>query len=249
MASSNTSAGTKQRRGKKDSDDEDVTSAATIDEQLSRALATVEQSERQTTALHTQWRTYLLRLSYLLIVISMHQMQEPTGACVKDVKAFNARADEEQRISGYHAFLLVVMDASPYILAIVMASALSFFLIMEEPGTFSHPRYLLANACLPPMVGIHFMRKNKLSCLDDEQLSGFDPQPRSRSLPVAVIFHVIVTLCCWFMDWQRDKQGRNVQMVHDLYRDLDQARKHGGTKSKTGASGGSTGHYKSKKKN
>eukprot|EP00977_Amphora_coffeiformis_P026935 scaffold31792_cov168-Amphora_coffeaeformis.AAC.11 len=243
---SNPSAGTKQRRGKKDSNDDDASSPAAIDEQLARALATVEQSERQTNALHRQWRTYLLRLSYLLIVISMHQMQEPTGACVRDVKAFNAIADEEQKISGYQAFWLVVMDALPYILAIVMAAALAFFLVMEEPGNFSHPRYLLANACLPPMVGIHFMRKNKLSCLEDEQLVEFEPQPRSRTLPVVVIFHVIVTLCCWFIDWQRNQQARNVQMVHDLYRDVDQARKKGGA-TKGGAS--SSGGPKSKKKN
>ena len=248
---SDPSAGTKQRRGKKEGNDDDDASPAAIDEQLARAMATVEQSERQTDALHSQWRTYLLRLSYLLIVISMHQMQEPTGACLKDVKAFNARADDEQRISGFQAFVLVAIDALPYILAMVMAAALSFFLVMEKPGNFSHPRYLLANACLPPLVGMHFMRKDKLSCLEDEQLTGFDPEPRSRSLPVAVVFHVIVTVCCWFMDSQRRHQETNVRMVQDLYRDLDQARKGGTAGSGTAGSGAASsgGGSKSKKKN
>lgn len=244
---SNKSAETKQRRGKKDGNEDAKENP--IDDQLARARAAVEQSEQQMSALHKQWRTYLLRLSYLLILIGMHQMQEPTGACLRDVKAFNARVGddhEQERISGFQVFLLVISDALPYILAIIMAAALSFFLILEEPGTFSHPRYLFANGCLPPLVGIHFMRKDKLSCLEDEQLVGFDPEPRSRSLPVVVIFHVIVTLCYWFMDSQRQKQARNVRMVQDLYRDLDQARKNG--PDGDGAAGGTNGP-KSKKKN
>ena len=127
MASEKSStAGAKQRRGKKDSK-EDESSASPLEAQLARAQATVARSEEQTRLLHQQWRTYLLRFSYLLILVSMHQMQGPSGACVKDIKALNAASAEEEQISGAYAFVLVVSDSFPYVLAIIIAALLSCF--------------------------------------------------------------------------------------------------------------------------
>ena len=234
MSLSTDAAGAKQRRGKKETKEESKTA---LDDQLARAIAAVQHSEQQTNALHKQWRTYLLRLSYLLVLVSMHQMQDPTGACLKDIKSFNSLTASEEQISGSQAFVLVIADVLPYILAVVMSAALSFFLILEEPANFSHPRYLFANALLPPMVGIHFMYKNKVSCLNDEQLETIEPQPRTRGIPVIVIFHVIVTVCYWFMSNQRQQQARNLSTVHDLQRDLNRARQGATTSTKTSGSG------------
>jgi hypothetical protein len=222
-------AGAKQRRGKKESTTTgDSTTNPTIEAQIAQAQAAVEKSEAQTSALHQQWRTYLLRLSFLLILLAMHQMQGPTAACVKDIKTYNAMLAAEEKLSGGQTTLLVLTDALPYLLGIVMAGSLAFFLILEEPGDFSNPRYLLANACMPPLLGLHFMRKDTASCLADELLAGFVPEMRERTLPVVVIFHVVVTACYWFMDSQRQHQARNMQMVADLQKDLTQAKGSGG---------------------
>lgn len=220
---------TKQRRGKKEADDGTDDPSVPLEEQIARAQATVLRGEEQASQLHKQWRNYLLRLSYLLVIITMHQIQGPTGACIRDVKAFNKVASEDERISGLGVFGLVIADTVPYIFALIIAGSLSFFLVIEEAGTFANPRYMLANALLPPMVGMFFMTKDKPSCLDEDKLVRADvDESRTRSLPVVVVFHLIVTVCYWFMDRQRQQQANNKQMIEELRQDLVQARK-GGT--------------------
>ena len=225
----------KKRRGKKEATTGPSTAAPPpLEDQLQRARAAVEHSERQMALLHKQWRTYLLRLSYLLILISMHQMQGPTGACLKDIKGYNAAVGEDAPISGGRAFVLVVGDSFSYVCAVAISACLSFFLLLEQPGTFSDPRYVLANALLPAMIGFHFYQKDQASCLNDTQLASIETvEPRTRSLPVVAVFHVIVTICYWFIDYQQQQQTRNIRMVENLQRDLDQARKKGETKKKS----------------
>jgi hypothetical protein len=156
----------------------------------------------------------------------MHQMQGPSGACIKDIKAFNAlTSDDQQTISGTAAFLLVVSDCFPYICAIVISASLSFFLIQEKPGSFSDPRYVMANALLPLMIGSHFVYKDKESCLTDDQSATIQTETRTRSLPVVAVFHVVVTVCYWFIDYQTQQQARNIRMVEGLQSDLDEAKK------------------------
>lgn len=246
-------SGAMQRRGKKDSHENENNnneSSSPLETQLAQAQAAVARAEQQTQLLHQQWRTYLLRFSYLLILVSMHQMQGPTSACVKDIKALNAASAQEEQISGARAFVLAVSDSFPYILAITMSAFLSLFLSLKEPGNFSDPRYLLANALLPPLIGMHFLYKDEPSCLHDEALlARIDPEPRTRSLPVVVVYHVIVTVCCWFMDNQRQQQARNIRMVQDLQRDLTRAKKGNNKTTTTTTTTTRSSRSKGKKKN
>lgn len=249
---------TKQRRGKKETDADDGPdaddSSVPLEDQIARARAAILRAEAQAQELHKQWRTYLLRLSYLLVIISMHQMQQPARACIDDVKAFNqvvvVGEQEEERISGARVFVLVLGDAMPYVFAIAISASLAFFLILEEPGTFSDRRYMFANALLPPMVVMFFRNKDNPSCLNEDQLVkvDIDESDRSRSLPVVVVFHLIVTICYWFMDHQRQQQAKNLKMMEDLKRDLADARKGGSTKAAASSSGGGS-KKASKKKN
>jgi hypothetical protein len=228
-------SGTKQRRGKKEATG--ASNSTPLTDQLDQARAAIYQSKQQTSRLHKQWRTYLLRLSYLLILISMHQRQGPSAACIRDIKTFNAIAPSDKQISGANVLLLLFSDTFPYICAVVISACLSFFLILETPGSFSDSRYVVANAFLPVMIGSHFVNKDRTSCLATEQSAMIQPEPLSRSLPVVAVFHIIVTLCCWFISYQEQQQAQNIRMVESLQRDLDEAKKSRATGSKSKSSG------------
>lgn len=61
-----------------------------LDEQLNRAQAAVERNHATTLELHQQWRTQLLRMSYLVMIVTLHIAQTPSGACIKDIKVCQA---------------------------------------------------------------------------------------------------------------------------------------------------------------
>lgn len=57
-----------------------------LEEEISRAEAAIERNHAAIVELHQQWRTQLLRMSYLVIVVTLHIAQGPSSACIKDIK-------------------------------------------------------------------------------------------------------------------------------------------------------------------
>ena len=82
--------GTKQRKNVKKDDKAPADQAGEVKpdvgEQLDRALLALERNERAMTTLYVQWRTQLLRMSYLIMLVIMHQLQQPTTLCLKEIK-------------------------------------------------------------------------------------------------------------------------------------------------------------------
>jgi hypothetical protein len=58
----------------------------TLTEQLDRATASVEGNQQAALKLHSQWRASLLRMSYVVMIVTFHQAQAPTTSCVKEIK-------------------------------------------------------------------------------------------------------------------------------------------------------------------
>lgn len=63
-----------------DNDDDEIT------EQLARAQSAVERNHASMQTLHSQWRTQLLRMAYLVMVVTLHIAQTPSSTCIKDIK-------------------------------------------------------------------------------------------------------------------------------------------------------------------
>jgi hypothetical protein len=101
-------AGTKQRRGKtandNNNDNNNKAAAAvaapavaakdgklTLDEQLDRALTSIDQNQQTALTLHLQWRTHLLRMTYIVMIVSLHQVQMPSSACLNEIKVCTVR--------------------------------------------------------------------------------------------------------------------------------------------------------------
>ncbi|KAL7572316.1 hypothetical protein ACA910_017913 [Epithemia clementina (nom. ined.)] len=249
-------------KNKKNSKEKSVVD--TLEEQLTRAETAVRNNEFKVQTLHSQWITFLVRLSYMVLLLAFHQMQSPSTACIMDVKNFNDHATTTTaKISGYKVVGLVFTDSLVHILGITMACFLSFFLqkqqtaleyrkqnmygglenekkknddskgrlpidanAVEKKQLFSDARYLVANACIAPLLAMYYAQKQRTalddSCLDPTllQKAGVEPMERQRSLPVVVVFHVLVTVCIWFMDRQQGQVADNVLKVYKLRRDL-----------------------------
>ena len=55
-------------------------------EQLDRAEQAVSSNRASVLELHSNWRTSLLRMSYIVIVVTLHQAQMPSADCMKEIK-------------------------------------------------------------------------------------------------------------------------------------------------------------------
>jgi hypothetical protein len=53
---------------------------------LNRAQSAVEASYASTQTLHSQWRTQLLRMAYLVMVVTLHMAQAPSSTCITNIK-------------------------------------------------------------------------------------------------------------------------------------------------------------------
>jgi hypothetical protein len=241
-----------KRRGKKDNtgnnkkkDTAADKKEASFTEHLERAQAAVLQNKISTKTLHSQWRTSLKSMSYLLLIISLHQSQGPTQACLQDIKALNqhyaSKVDiysDDKMISGYQAILLVLTDGIVSLLGLIMAASLTYFTSMDPHGDFTSAAYGMAVACIPPIISLHFNlhdpnrhEKNPAvdnkSCVDAELLhqAGLEPVDRLRGFPVVLAFFLVLTVSYFFMDLQMQKHSDNVKMVLKLQKDLEDQNK------------------------
>ena len=216
---------TAARRGKKDTTKDTGKDAPTEEEILIRAEAAVRQNQATTEQLHRQWKRHLKHLSWLLIVISFHQTMSPTTSCLKDIKALNEVMLDEDRIDGWKAMSIVLSDSVEHILGIVLAAADAFYLGgMEQTDHSKSPPMMLANACIAPILGIHFSRPPQCvdALLDRMNLGGNE---RIHGFPVILVFHVIVLLCLWFMNFQRLQVEYNVQRIAQVRAELTTPKK------------------------
>lgn len=82
--------GTKQRKNAKKDDTAPADQAgevkSDVGEQLERALSALYSNKRYMTTLYVQWRTQLLRMSYIIMLVILHQLQQPTTSCLKEIK-------------------------------------------------------------------------------------------------------------------------------------------------------------------
>jgi len=182
-------------------------SSSSLSTQLDRATETLHQNAAQIARLHGQWRSYLTLLSYLVVLLSFHQFQSISSACLYDIKAWNQHhesaaaaheqpnANDPRIVSGAQAVTLVLRDAAAVVLGIVMASLLCAWLQKaagEQTADLTHPLYRTAQSCVLPVLGIFYYQtfhKQTNTCLEDLLLRDDDDEqptlPQGLELPSA----------------------------------------------------------------
>jgi hypothetical protein len=207
-----------------------------LTEQLDRAQASVEGNQQTALNLHRQWRAHLLRLSMVVMIVTFHQAQQPTTNCVTEIKQWNEikKNSMEDTITGWQTITAVLTDSVSELLAIICVGCLLWCLCLPMAGTdFSTLPYRLSCACLPIIVRIYFSNKDNTSgCLNDGgemeqyyQTIEDPPERPPRPFPIILIFHTIVSICLFFMQFQVKQHTHNIEMVLKLKKDLMDARK------------------------
>lgn len=211
-----TMAASKPKTTTQTSDDE-------LKEHIRRAEAAVQKNKFTSEYLQATWRRQLLNMSYMLILISLHQTQGLVGSCLKDIKAWN---EQDVKIGGMEAIAIVLHDAAEYLLSVVLSVALTIFLMpLQAPNRFSATSYVFANACIPAILSIYLQRKTR-GCIEDKLAEmNLEPHPRRLDLPVVLIFHVIATASYYFMNAQSKQHEKNLLAVEKLKKDLVQTKK------------------------
>lgn len=114
---------------------------------------------------------------------------------------------------------------------------------IEKNSFFANKFYMVATGLLPPLVNLFFhiqAENNKStadgtipSCMDHPSLSIMsqkiswqrygEDHPSLRGFPVIIIFHIVATACCWFMDMQQSQQHTNLDALEKLRKELTTA--------------------------
>ena len=99
---------------------------------------------------------------------------------------------------------------------------------------------MVATGLVPAIINFYYHRtQNSKTCLEHANIPLTNIQwergdvmgenndsltEKMRGFPVVVLFHIIATACCWFMNFQQAQQNRNVLTIEKLKRDLVEAR-------------------------
>lgn len=75
-----------QRKKKQKDTKKEVEEKIDLNEQLDRAQAAVEENHRTALKLHSQWRSHMLRMSYIVMIVTLQQAHIPSTSCIKEVK-------------------------------------------------------------------------------------------------------------------------------------------------------------------
>ena len=165
---------------------------------------------------------------------------------VIDPQQFN-RENPELSVPGTRVISIILYDSVVEILSIACAVFLVWCLRLPNDGSdFSSLAYRLSCITLPMIISLHFHKKSGAgvttstvaaphgnSCvLDMLQQGGNDTTTTfqsteaavTRHFPVILVFHTVVSISLWFMQYQNQQHAKNMEMVKKLKRDLTEAK-------------------------
>ena len=214
-----------------------------MNQRLAKAQASIEQSQAGLAILHHQWKSYLLRLSYAVGILSLHQARQPMALCWRAMVP---------TVTTWKAVALVIGDSLLYVLGSAMSICLVFFLANSANKTFFDPWFLLASACMPAIVALRLAEEARRSDLTDRGedicclqrswlLNALAVRPEDSGcaiaqppvedastdfgFPIVIVFYGIVTACVWFMTYQAQQQTNNLRTVIRLRTELQEKAK------------------------
>lgn len=211
-----------------------------LEGEINRAIQAVEITKHRTDELQVQWRAQLLRMSYLVVLLIMHQCSTPVSECIKEFKLI-----DNDGIVASTKMGIILSNCIVEVMNLVIGIALFKFLSLKDPhGNFSNVSYCISSTMIIFCMGMFFHNYNLKqkssgdvvvvgSCLsdlaswtgDEQYLSIETPELSDRQFPVACVFHVIVTGCYFFMKMGMDQCDSNIAAMEKLYKELASTKK------------------------
>lgn len=231
----------RQRRGKKSIDPaatkkssssspapEEKSSGKTPIESLHSAQAKLIVSRDRTADLHAAWKAQLMRLSLLIVFISIYQLQTSISTCIREIKDSNEpstegiRQDSGAIVAGVGAVKLIFGDSFCELLGVFVSVMLAYFLALSNTSAveLEHWSYMISSALVPVSLGFFFHSK-QLGCIGGNGIDNIDEYAKDRhQFPVVVIYHTIVTVAFWFMKSGMQQCEDHVQLVNNSIEDF-----------------------------
>jgi len=154
----------------------------------------------------------------------MHQYSEPIRDCILEMKNLSPATQVEP----IFAIKKLFMEGLVELVNLIIAILLFRFTDMDKPGDFSSRPYFIAAILVPICISLFFTTERCGCALDtnpsqDEAMKN-DASSLSRTerqFPVAVIYHLIVTVCYWFMKVGMDSCEANLETVTKMKKQLN----------------------------
>jgi hypothetical protein len=119
------------------------------------------------------------------------------------------------------------------ILGLVMMSSLAYFLYDEtKPAKFNEPTYMVSTMLVPMQLATYFQQP-LVGCA--HVMEGAEPV--NRAFPVSMIYHMIVTLSCFFMNYQMTHRNKAIKAVVTMRKNLAEAEREAGSNTKKAKGG------------
>lgn len=222
-----------------------VTATPELRSQFKRAHAIIESNHKATIHIHEQWRLQLSRVAYIVLSLALYQASLPVKTCCDDISDYNS-SNAQKPLTLPQQGLIIVQDSLLYLLgAVVGVSHVVFLRDSKVALKMSNPWYRIATALVPVMLLLRYFeqtfqkREDSTSCLATSLLVQLEENvpPSStattRSLPVILIFHGVVTVSMWVMTDQSRRQKADLKRVIGLTKDINEALAKKEGKSKT----------------
>jgi hypothetical protein len=134
----------------------------------------------------------------------------------------------EEPISGLGAAWAVVNDSHVEILSVICAACLIWCLSLPMGyQDFTTVPYRMSCTVVPMIVSLYFQNKH-LGCVPAKEKLHIEDGPGSigdgggekRNFPIILIFHTLVSLSLFFMNYQCGQHEEQVEMVRKMRKDL-----------------------------
>ena len=196
-------------------------------DQLREAHAKLVVSRDRTADLHAAWRNQMFRMSLIVILVTLHQLQTPIQSCIGDIKdSVEWKSSPKILISGAEACGIIFGYCYYELLAVITSCLLAFLLIPRDIPSLelNNTPYVVSSALVPIQLGLYFHTKQPSSCV------GEGVEEVSRIFPAVVIYHTMVTLAAWFMKNGMDQCNDHIKLVTDSIADFKRMEKKLGQK-------------------
>ena len=229
--------GAKQRKTtNKETVDEGSNEKVDVGQEIDKALGALAKSQASMMTLYDQWKTQLFRMGFLVMLFVIHQAQQPTIPCLKEIKYWNQiKGNGEETIGGFQSVVLILSDSVVELLGLFCASMLIWMLYLPIRGSyFSSIQYRLSCISVPLTVWQFYENRN-IGCLQEDHatiMKDLLPERRDRPFPIIIVFHTIVSLCLFFMQYHSKRMDENIQTLLKLKEKLTEQRQKLSSKKK-----------------
>ena len=152
-----------------------------LEEEINKAVQTVQIAKHRTQELQNQWRDHLQRMSYLVVLLAMHQCSKPVSECIQELKVVQPFLDATTAATislswPMMSIIIIFSDCIVEFMNVCIAIALFRFVSLKNPhGTFVNRSYCISSSIIVVCLGLFFhnFKRRKMMMMQGEEEEEF----------------------------------------------------------------------------